>query len=310
MPSFDYDVVIIGSGPAGLTAGLHLSRAGRRVLLLERGTFGGSLEDVDLIEDYPGFPGGVTGARLAAAMAEQAVAAGLDLQQGEAIGLELFSRGRWVVRDDGRSHSAGVVIVAAGTRFRKLGVPGEERLRGRGVIDCTPCDAGLFRGRAVAVYGSDDHALADALYLATLVGGVTVLAPTSSVAAGPPLRDRAAADPRIAIRCGVRVDEIVGAERVEGLALRDVATGTTETLAVDGVVVRVGSEPNADGVGDDLDVDEGGRIVVNGAMETSAPFVLAAGDVRSGSRPRVAAAVGDGAAAAMRAEELLRSAAQ
>jgi thioredoxin reductase (NADPH) len=305
MPGFDYDVVIIGSGPAGLTAGLHLSRAGRRTLLLERGTYGGSLEDVDVIEDYPGVGGGTTGAQLGSAMAEQAVAAGLELQQGEVTALELFSSGRWVVRDDGRSHSAGVVIVAAGTRFRKLGVPGEERLRGRGVIDCTPCDAGLFRGRPVAVCGADDHALADALYLATLAGRVEVLAPTASLTAGRLLRDRAAAAPRIAIRCAVRLDEVLGAERVEGLALTDVATGASETLAVEGVVVRVGSEPNTDGFADVLDVDGEGRVVVNGALETSAPFVLAAGDVRAGSRPRVAAAVGDGAAAAMRAEELL-----
>jgi thioredoxin reductase (NADPH) len=305
MPGFDYDVVIIGSGPSGLTAGLHLSRAGRRTLLLERGTYGGSLEDVDVVEDYPGLTGGVTGAQLGAAMAEQAVAAGLELQQAEVTGIELFSSGRWVVRDDGRSHSAGVVIVAAGTRFRKLGVSGEGRLLGRGVIDCTPCDAGLFKGRAVAVCGSDDHALADALYLARLVAGVTVLARSSSLLAGRLLLERAAAEPRIAIRCGVSVDEILGAERVEGLALTDVATGARETLAVDGVVVRVGSEPNTDGVGDELDLDADGRVVVNGALEASAPYVLAAGDIRAGSRPRIAAAVGDGAAAAIRAEELL-----
>jgi len=305
MPGFDYEVVIIGSGPAGLTAGLHLSRAGRRTLLLERGTYGGSLEDVDVVEDYPGVPDGTTGAQLGSRMAEQAVAAGLDLQQGEVTAIELFSSGRWVVRDDGRSHSAGVVIVAAGTRFRKLGVPGEDRLRGRGVIDCTPCDAGLFRGRTVAVYGSDDHALADALYLAGLLGRVQVLTPGAALDAGRPLRDRAAADPRVEVRCGVRVGEILGGDRVEGLSLTDVATGAVETLPVDGVVVRVGSDPNSDGVGDVLDLDAEGRILVSGALETSAPYVLAAGDVRAGSRPRIAAAAGDGAAAAARAEELL-----
>jgi thioredoxin reductase (NADPH) len=307
MPAFDYDAVVVGSGPAGLTAGLRLSRAGRRTLLLERGTYGGRLEDVDVVEDYPGLAGEVTGAQLGAAMAAQAVAAGLELQQAEATGIELFSRGRWVVRDDGRSHSAGVVVVATGTRFRKLGVPGEERLRGRGVIDCTPCDAGLFRGRTVAVCGSDDDALADALYLAGLAARVEVLARSSSSRAGRLVRERAAADPRIAIRCGVSVDEILGSDRVQGLALTDVATGAGETLPVDGIVVRVGSDPDTDWLADVLDLDARGGIVVNGALETSAPYVLAAGDVRAGSRPRIAAAVGDGAAAAMRAEELLAS---
>jgi len=302
---FDHDVVIVGSGPAGLTAGLHLSRAGHRVLVLERGTYGGSLEDVDVVEDYPGFPGGVAGAQLAAAMAEQAVAGGVELLQAEVIGLELFSSGRWVVCDDGKSHSAGVVVVAGGTRFRKLGVPGEERLRGRGVIDCTPCDAGLFSGRAVAVCGSDDHALADALHLAKHAASVRVLARSASLRAGHLLRERAAADPRIEVRCGIRLDEVLGSERVEGLALTDVASGAGETLAVDGVVIRVGSEPSTDYLGDVLDLDDGGRIVAGAALETSAPFVLTAGDVRAGSRPRIAAAVGDGAAAAMRAEELL-----
>ena len=305
MPAFDYEVVIIGSGPAGLAAGLHLGRAGRRTLLLERGTYGGRLEDVDRVEDYPGLPDGVTGAQLGTSMAEEAVAAGLDLQQGEVTAIELFSSGRWVVSDDGRSHSAGVVIVAAGSRFRRLGVPGEERLRGRGVIGCTPCDAGLFRGRTVAVYGSDDHAVADALYLATLVDRVRLLTPDAELQAGPPMRERAAADPRIEVRHGVRLAEILGADRVDGLALADTATGAAETLAVDGVVVRVGSEPNTDGLGDVLDLDADGRIVVNGALETSAPYVLAAGDVRAGSRPRIVAAAGDGAAAARRAGELL-----
>jgi thioredoxin reductase (NADPH) len=175
------------------------------------------------------------------------------------------------------------------------------------VIDCTPCDAGLFRGRTVAVCGSDDHALADALYLARMAERVQVLAGSPSLLAGRPLRERAAAQPRIAIRCAVRVEEILGADRVEGLMLADAATGAGERMPVDGVVVRVGSEPNTDAVADVVELDPGGRVVVNGALETSAAFVLAAGDVRAGSRPRIAAAVGDGAAAALRAEELLAS---
>lgn len=303
----DYDVVIIGGGPAGLTAGLHLSRAGNRTLLLEKGTYGGSLEDVDRVDDYPGFPGGISGTQLGSAMADQAAAAGLDLQPAEVTGVELFSSGRWVARADGKSHSAGVVIVAGGTRFRRLGVPGEARLVGRGVIECTPCDGGFFRDRTVAVCGSDEHALADALYLAGLAARVTVLARSPALRASGAVQERVRADPRIEVRCGASLDAILGTERVESVALTDAATGARETLAVEGVAIRVGREPSSDYLAGVLDLDPAGLVVANAALETSAPFVLAAGDIRSGSRRRVATAVGDGAAAAQRAQELLAS---
>jgi thioredoxin reductase (NADPH) len=240
-------------------------------------------------------------------MAEEAAGSGLRLMQAEVNGIEVFSSTRWVGCDDGSGYSAAVVIVAAGSRFKKLGVPGEELLRGRGVIECTPCDGGFFRGRTVAVCGSDDHALADAMYLARLAARVTVLTRSPDLRADADRGRRALAHPGIEVRCGTNLEAILGSDRVEGVALTDVATGRRETLQVDGVVVRVGSRPNTDFLAEVVDLDPGGQVVTSGGVETSTPGVLAVGDVRSGSRPRVAAAVDDGTAAALRAQQLLSS---
>jgi thioredoxin reductase (NADPH) len=302
---FDYDVVIVGGGPAGLAAGLHLSRAGHRTLLLEKELFGGNLKNVDLVEDYPELPAGTTGAQLSSEMAEQAAASGLRLQQAEVTGIEVFSSTRWVACGDGSGYSAAVVIVAAGSHFKKLGVPGEELLLGRGVIDCTPCDAGFFKDRAVAVCGSGDHALADALYLAKLAARVTVLTRSPDVPADAARREAALTHPRIEVRYGADVEAILGTDRVEGVAFTDATTGRRETLQVDGVVVRVGSEPSTDFLADVVDLDSEGQVVTGTGLDTSTPGVLAAGDVRRGSRARVVAAVQDGTAAAVRARELL-----
>ncbi|HKF76142.1 MAG TPA: NAD(P)/FAD-dependent oxidoreductase [Candidatus Dormibacteraeota bacterium] len=297
---FDYDVIIVGGGPAGLTAGLHLSRAGHRTLLLERELLGGNLKNVHRVDE-----GGPSGAQLASELAEAVAQSGLRVEEAEATGIEVFSSTRWVACRDGRGYSAAVVVVAAGSRCRRLGVPGEELLLGRGVIDCTPCDGGFFVDRAVAVCGSDDQALADALYLADLPARVTVLTRSAGLRADAALLRRALAHPRVETRTGARLDAILGADRVEGVAFTDIATGRAETLDVDGVVIRVGTLPNTAFLQGVVDLDPDGRVVADAGTETSAPHVLAAGDIRGGSRPLVAAAVSDGTAAARRAEQLL-----
>jgi len=289
----DFDAIIVGGGPAGLTAGERLSRAGHRVLLLERELYGGNLKHVERVDDHPDFPDGIAGGELANELAERAAASGLQLRDAAVTGIEVFSSTRWVGCDGGRGWSAGVVVVAAGVRPRKLGVSGEDRLVGRGVIDCVPCDGALFIGRRVIVCGSDDDALADAGYLARLGVLVILLAETD------------AAPPGVEVRTGARLDAILGEETVRGVTLTDVASGRAETLEVDGVVIRAGTEPDTAFLEDALDVDADGRVIADAVLRTSAPHVLAAGEVRAGGRRGVMAAIEDGALAAERAAALL-----
>jgi thioredoxin reductase (NADPH) len=302
---FDYEVVIVGGGPAGLTAGLHLARAGYRTLILERDLFGGNLQHTGQIRDYPGFPAGITGAQLAAQMVEQAQLSGARLEQAEVNGVEVFLRSRWVACEDGRGFSGGVVILAGGSRFKKLGIQNEERLRGRGVIDCTPCDAGFFVGHPVVVYGSNDHALDDAVYLAEKGAQVTVLVPGDQLDAAAPLQSRTRELDGIHLRYGVSIEGIVGSDRVEAVVCVDGGSNQQTRVPARGLAIRIGSEPNTSAFADMLDLDPHDRILVNPDLETSARYVLACGDIRSGARPSVATAVGDGAAAASRAAELL-----
>jgi thioredoxin reductase (NADPH) len=296
--AFDYDVVIVGSGPAGLAASLHLSRAGYRALVLERELFGGNLQHTALIDDYPGFPKGIPGAQLAGLMLDHASASGVAIQQGEVSGVELFSRSRWVACSDGRGFSCGAVILACGTHYSRLGIPNEDKFRGRGVVDCTPCDGGFFVGRDVVVYGSTDHAVRDARYLCELGVRVTLLAPDG----GP----RPGGLEGVTIREGARLMQILGSDRVEGVVY-SAATGAEEHLAAQGVLVRVGSEPATGFLADVVDLDTDGYVLTNAHFETSSKFVLACGNARAGARPRIASAVGEGATAAARVGELLAS---
>jgi thioredoxin reductase (NADPH) len=274
--------VIVGGGPAGLTAAARLARGGRRTLLLEQELFGGNLKHVGRVDGVPGVPDGVPGAQLASELAEEAQRSGARLLEARAAGIEAFSSTRWVACEDGGGWSTSVVVVASGTRLKRLGVPGEDLLVGRGVIDCVPCDGALFRNRSVLVYGDDGHALGEAALLRSLGVRVTELAP-----------GRAA------------LTRVLGGERVEGVAWTDRASGREESLPVEGVVIRVGSEPNTGFLADLVDLDPGGHVVTGPELETGVPGLLAAGDVRRGAPGRVAAAIEDGAAAARRVAALL-----
>lgn len=302
---FDYDAVIIGSGPAGLTAGLYLSRAKRRTILLEKETFGGPIKNYEWIENYPGFAEGVPGGRLASEMVAQATKYGLQLKEAEVTGIELYSSARWVECAGGKGYSTAVVIIAGGSRPKKLGVPGEAELQGKGVFNCAFCDGGQFQERVVAVCGGGDAGITEAIYLTKLAEKVIIIEAQPVCTAAKILQERVSTNAKLEIRCGVKVTDIIGDNQVKAIELLS-ESGQRETLQVDGVLVHVGLEPNIDYLRDIVRLDRQGQIIVNERMETEVPYILAAGDIRSGSPRQIVTAVGDGATAALSAEKLLQ----
>jgi thioredoxin reductase (NADPH) len=303
---FDWDVVIIGGGPAGLSAGLYLGRANLRTVLLEKESFGGYITNVELIENYPGFAEGVSGAQLASEMVLQATKYGLKLEQTEVTGIELFSSSKWVACADGNGYTTGIVIIAGGSRLKKLGVPGEASLAGKGVFSCALCDGGKFVDRVVVVCGGGDAGVTEALYMTKLAAKVILIEALPKLTATAVLQQRARANPKLEIRCGTKVEVIDGDEQVKAVKFLDVASGQRDTLKVDGVLVHIGLEPNTSYLDGIVPLDNQGQIIVNDKMETEVPFLLAAGDIRSGSPRQVVTAVGDGATAAISAQRLLQ----
>src|SRR5919198_6629172 len=211
-----YDILIVGGGLAGLTAGLFSARDGRSTLVLEPMIPGGHLANVTKIEDFPGFPEGVAGYDLGPMVQEQAAGAGAEFQMAEIRGLKAAD-GDWLVTADDESYRAGAVIVAAGSRPRELGVPGEERLRGRGVSHCASCDGPLYRGGTVAVVGGGDSALQEALTLAEYASRVVLLHRGQAPTAQQVYRQRVADSASISVRPNTVVEEILGEDRVSGL---------------------------------------------------------------------------------------------
>jgi thioredoxin reductase (NADPH) len=303
---FDWDVVIIGGGPAGLTAGLYLSRAKRRTLLLDKDSFGGYIRNVELIENYPGFTNGISGAQLASEMVNQAVTYGVQMKIAEVTGIELFSGCRWVGCADGQGYTTNVVIIAGGSRNKKLGVSGEESLQGKGVFNCAFCDGGHFSDRVVAVCGGGDAGVGEALYMSKIASRVILIEAESKLTATAILQERASTNPKLEILCGMRVEAIFGNDKVEAIELVDKVGNRREKKKVDGVLVHIGLEPNTGYLDGIVPLDSQEQVIVNDKMETEVPYILAAGDVRSGSPRQVATAVGDGAIAAISAERLLQ----
>jgi thioredoxin reductase (NADPH) len=282
----DVDVLVAGGGIAGLSAALTSTRLGLRTYVLTGGPPGGLLLSIERIDGYPGFPEGIPGYELCPLAQEQAEAAGAEFSFGEAQSLER-AEGGWQVAADDRTHRARSVIVATGARMKALGVPGEEKLRGRGVSHCASCDAPLLRDKVVAVVGGGDSALQEALTLADAVSLVLVLQDGHELTAQDAYRRPVEEHPRIEVRYGVTVEEVLGDEKVTGVRTTD------GDLAVDAVFPYVGLQPNVEWLGD---------------HELDAPGLFAAGIVRPGAAGRAAAAAGDGAAAALAAHAYLAEA--
>jgi len=299
-----YDVIIIGGGPAGLTAGLYTSRAGLKSLLLERGALGGQMVNARLVENYPGFPEGISGPELGSLMHHQAIRYGLEVVTAEVTGTtqgQLYS----VSTAEG-NFEATVIIIAAGSEYRKLGVAGEEKLSGHGVSYCATCDGFFFRDRQVAVVGGGDTAITDALELSQHASKVYVIHRRDQLRAGKALQQRAFAHPKLEFIWDTVVEEILGDKTLEELKLRNVKTGQQSNLKVDGVFVAVGLMPNSQLFFNILELDDAGYIVTDEVMTTSAPGIFAAGDIRRNSPRQIASAVGDGVTAAKSAFEYVQ----
>jgi thioredoxin reductase (NADPH) len=301
---FDWDAIIIGGGPAGLTAGLYLCRANRRALLLDKDTAGGYIRNIELIENYPGFTDGISGAQLASQMVSQATKYGLQIETAEVTGIELFSSTRYVGCSRGQGFTTNIIIISGGSKNKKLGVPGEEELAGKGVFECAFCDGGHYAGKVVAVCGGGDAGVTEALYMAKIASKVILIEAMPGLTATAVLQDRVAANPKIEVRCGMMVEAITGTDRVESIKLA--AGDKKETLKVDGVLVHIGLEPNTGYLEGIVPLDKQGQVIVNEKMETGVPYIFAAGDIRSGSPRQVVTAVGDGAMAAITAQRLLQ----
>ena len=300
-----YDVIIIGGGPAGLTAGIYTSRARISTLLIEKLGIGGQASITDRIENYPGFIEGISGPELVHNMEEQAQSFGVKTIFDEVTRVEVSDEGnikRVFGHDDPEPYQCLSIIVAAGHEQRKLGVPGETEFTGRGVSYCATCDGAFFRDRAVAVVGGGDVAVEEALFLTRFVSKVYIVHRRDRLRATKILQERAAGNDKIAFVFDSVLDEVSGQTTVNGVKVRNVKTGQTEVLAVDGVFVFIGWNPNLSFLGGVVDMSEDGYIVVDKEMVTSREGIFACGDCCKKKLRQIVAACGDGATAAFSAQ--------
>jgi thioredoxin reductase (NADPH) len=273
-----YDVIIIGGGPAGASAAIYTARADLRTLVIDKGLTAGALGLTEKISNYPGVPGPISGAKLAETMRQQAASFGAEFITDKIVGVDLQSTPKMVMAGTG-SFTTRAIILATGSMGRTNTVPGEEQLLGRGVSYCATCDGAFFRNQRVAVIGNTDEALEEALFLTKFVEQVDLLAPTPTLKARPHLATEVAEHPKVALRLGVRLKEIVGNGQVTGVRIQPRA-GTEEMLPVKGAFVYLqGAKPITDYLGGQLATSAEGCLTVDRELQTTIPGVFAVGDL-------------------------------
>ncbi len=306
-----YEVVIIGGGPAGFTAGLYAARAGLRVLLVEGSSTVSQITVTDIIENYPGIPEGIGGFDLVERFKKQAVQFGLEVTTADVTAVankQLGNDDGWSVTTDVGVYDALALILATGAKWLRLGIPGEDAYMGKGVSNCATCDGPFYRGKDVAVVGGGDTAIQEALFLANIARKVTVIHRRDRLRACGILQKRAFSNARIEFAWDSVVQEIRGAEFVEGVRIKDVKSPDRVTdLPVDGVFIFAGLVPNTGLFRGIVDLDEGCYIVVDCNMQTSTKGIFAAGDCIKKNLRQVVTACGDGATAAFSAQLYLEA---
>lgn len=300
----EYDIAIIGAGVAGLTAGLFAARFGHSTLVVERFAPGGHLVNVESIEDYPGFPNGVAGYELGPLLQEQAANQGAQFQMADVESLETRDQ-YWFLHTNEGSYRAKSVIIATGSDLKDLGVPGESRLRGRGVSNCASCDGPLFADQVVGVVGGANYALQEALTLAKYAAQIILFQSEGALSAQLTFQRRVLAHPKMSVRYNTTVDEIQGEDTVSAALVRNAVTGERSQVQLAGIFIYAGLEPNTVLLQDLLRLDNNRRIPTDAWMRTELPGMLAAGDLRKESAGLAITAAGDGATAAMAAHRYI-----
>jgi thioredoxin reductase (NADPH) len=299
-----FESIVIGGGPAGLTAGLYISRAGLKSLLLEKSMFGGQIVNAQSVENYPGFPDGISGYDLDILMHQQSSKYGLEIINEEVVSVQI--RKPFILKTTDNTYETDTIIIAAGSYYSRLGIDSEEKYVGKGVSYCATCDGFMFRDKEVAVIGGGDTAISDALELTQHSSIVYLIHRRDQLRASQVLQNRAFAEPKLKFIWDTVVDNITGDQFVKSLQLRNVKTGEKSTLPLSGIFVAIGVNPNTAIFTDILELTPSRQIVINSGMATSVPGIFAAGDIRNDSPRQVSAAVGDGATAALSAFKYLR----
>jgi thioredoxin reductase (NADPH) len=298
------ELIVIGSGPAALTAAIYAGRANLSPLLISGKVLGGSMAVTDRVDNYPGFPDGVSGFELAQMMQRQAERFGAELLMDEVLAVDLSKR-PFEISTHGGTHSGKALVIATGRSPRRLGIPGETEFAGRGVSSCATCDGYFYRDQRVVVIGGGDTAVKEALFLTKFANEVVLVHRRDRLRAEKVVEEMARANDKIRLVWDTVVTEILGANGVQGVRLENVKTGEVSTLEAQGVFVFAGNTPNTELFTGQLELDEVGYIVTDERQMTSVEGVFAAGDVQEAIAWQVATAVGSGARAAMQADEYL-----
>jgi thioredoxin reductase (NADPH) len=302
-----YDLIIVGGGPTGLTTALYAAREGLDVLVIEKSGLGGQAGVTERLDNFPGFPDGIGGAEFADRLAQQARRFGVEmLQAQEVTGLRAEDESRYVTTGDGVEYGARAVLVATGSTYRRLGVPGEDDLIGAGVHFCATCDGPFYKGQHVAVIGGGNSAGEESLFLTRFADRVTILVRGEVMTASKIVVDKLAESEKIEVRTNTEVQALHGENRLSGLTIRNRTTGATERIEPAGVFVFIGLSPNSGWLPGEIKRDQYGFVVTEPTLETTMRGVFAAGDVRKGSTKQAAAAAGEGATAALMIREYLK----
>ena len=299
-----YDVIIIGAGPAGLTAGIYAARGGLKTAIVELAMPGGQAASTENIENYPGFPDGINGYELMNLFHKQALNFGVQFIFEEVRELDIKEPVK-KIHTAGQVLEAHAIIVAAGSKPRLLGVPGEDVFKGRGVSYCATCDGAFFRGKKVVVVGGGDAAIQEGLYLTNFAEEVIIVHRSAGLRASQIAINRAKDNPKIRFELNTIIEEILGSDRLEGVRIHDILSGETREIPADGVFIYVGTAPNVQFIKGEIAADERGYILTNPLLQTNIEGVYAAGDIRNTPLRQVSTAVGDGALAAVEVEKFL-----